>query len=393
MSEAVVHVATGVEERLSERSGPDQLRVGFVSFLFGEYSVRLASALAEHASVMLLLPEGMADPFLEYLDERVILRTFSRPRYRQPFRNLRLNRWVIRQLREFGADVIHFQQGSMWFNVSLQFERRLPVVLTVHDAEQHIGDKLSRKTPYCVWKMGFRRADRIITHSEYVKSALTEQLNIPAERVHVVPHVQIGQSGDNSVAFWPDDGKTVLFFGRIWPYKGLEYLIRAEPWITEKIPDVRIVIAGTGEDLAPYRKMMVHPERFTVLDRRIPEDEASRLFSEASVVVLPYIESSQSGVVPVAYSHGKPVVATTVGGLPEMVIDGVTGVLIPPRDERRLADAVVTLLSDDGLRRKMGRAGKKRLELDCAPAVVAQQTIEVFRRACSKHTAYKEFSE
>lgn len=351
----------------------DKMKVGFLSFTFGEYSVRLASALAEYASVLLLLPEDMADPYREHLDKRVVLRTFARPRFRQPFRNLRLNRWLIRQLRNFGTDVIFFQQGSMWFNISLMFERRLPVVLTVHDAEPHVGDRLSRKTPFFFWKLGFRRADRIITHSQYVKNQLNQCVGIPSSRITTIPHIQIGQSSGKTIA---DDGRTVLFFGRIWPYKGLEYLIRAEPWITEAIPDVRIVIAGTGEDLDRYRQAMVHPERFVVLNRRIPEDEADQLFQEASVVVLPYIESSQSGVIPVAYSHSKPVVATTVGGLPEMVADGVTGLLIPPRDERRLADAVVALLADDSLRIKMGRAGNRQLERECAPAVVAKQTLE-----------------
>ncbi|MGH9587127.1 MAG: glycosyltransferase family 4 protein [Acidobacteriaceae bacterium] len=357
------------------------MKIGFVSFLFGEYSVRLASALAEHASVMLLLPEGMADPFLEYLDERVILRTFRRPRYRQPLRNLRLNRWIFRQLREFGADVIHFQQGSLWFNLSLLLERRFPIVLTVHDAEQHVGDKLSQKTPYCIWKWGFHRADQIIVHSEFVKNQLTKQVGIPSSRITTVPHIQIGHGTEAAVDSL-DDGKTVLFFGRIWPYKGLEYLIRAERQITEKVPDVRIVIAGAGENFERYRQEMENPERFVVHNRRIPEDEAEQLFREASVVVLPYIESSQSGVIPVAYSHAKPVIATTVGGLPETVIDEVTGLLVPPRDERRLADAVVALLTNGDLRNRMGQEGKRRLERECAPDKVAQQTIDVFRCAC-----------
>jgi glycosyltransferase involved in cell wall biosynthesis len=77
----------------------------------------------------------------------------------------------------------------------------------------------------------------------------------------------------------------------------------------------------------------------------------------------------------------KPVVATTVGGLPEIVDDGRTGYLVPPRDERALAAALVRLLRDDVRRRQFGLNGKRKLEEECAPAVVARQTLDVYRKA------------
>src|SRR5438552_16759897 len=96
--------------------------------------------------------------------------------------------------------------------------------------------------------------------------------------------------------------QTVLFFGRIWEYKGLEYLIRAEPLITAEVPEARIVIAGEGEDFGRYRLLMDHPEHFVVYNEYIPDQQRSELFRQASLVVLPYIEASQSGVIPLAYS-------------------------------------------------------------------------------------------
>jgi glycosyltransferase involved in cell wall biosynthesis len=98
-------------------------------------------------------------------------------------------------------------------------------------------------------------------------------------------------------------------------------------------------------------------------------------------VVLPYVSATQSGVVPVAYSFGKPVVATTVGALPEYVDHGRTGLLVPPRDEKKLAAAVVQLLQDVDLRHTMGENGKRMLFEKCAPDVVARRTVEVYRRA------------
>src|SRR5512146_668340 len=97
---------------------------------------------------------------------------------------------------------------------------------------------------------------------------------------------------------------------------------------------------------------MVHPDRFLVLNDRICDEQRAELFRNASVVVLPYIEASQSGVVPLAYQYGKPVVATHVGGLPEAVENGRTGLVVPPRDERALASAILRLLGDAELRQR-----------------------------------------
>jgi len=147
------------------------------------------------------------------------------------------------------------------------------------------------------------------------------------------------------------------------------------------VPDARIVIAGEGEDFARYRRMMANPEQFIVRNEYVTDAERNELFRRASVVVLPYVEASQSAVIPVAYQSSKPVVATTVGGLPELVDHGRTGLLVPPRDERALAEAVVRILSDGDLRRRLGAGGRRKLDRECSPAAVANQTLEVYRRA------------
>jgi glycosyltransferase involved in cell wall biosynthesis len=97
--------------------------------------------------------------------------------------------------------------------------------------------------------------------------------------------------------------------------------------------------------------------------------------------VLPYIEASQSGVIPMAYTYGKPVIATTVGGLPESVVDGCTGYLVPPRDERALAEAILELLNDPSTRHRMGVNGQIKLKIENSAETVAAQTLEVYAQA------------
>ena len=360
------------------------MKVGLVSYDFGEYCVRLASALAPMADVALLLPSELAGPHLSALDPQVKFAPFAKPRLRQAGQQLRVSFDLMRHLKKFDPDVIHVQQGHLWFNTVLPLLRRYPLVLTVHDPRQHLGDHGGQKTPQAIMDFGFRRASRLIVHAEQSKQVVVRECGTSADIVDVVPHISLGTSPSTIP---PDNGSTILFFGRIWEYKGLEYLIRAEPLISAEIPHARIVIAGTGEDFARYRQMMIHPDRFTVYNEFIPEDRCNELFEQASVVVLPYVEASQSGVIPMAYTFMKPVVATRVGGLPEMVEDGRTGYLVPPRDERSLADAVIRLLRDKSLRRRLGLNGKRKLDAQCAPPVIAQQTFDVYNRALSRRRA------
>ena len=354
------------------------MKVAFVSYDFAEYCIRIVGALARNNEALLLLPESLAAPHLSKLQPEVNLQPFRKPRLRQPLLQMRTLGYLHRQINAFSPDVVHVQQGHPWFNLGLPWLRRFPVVLTVHDPRHHLGDRGGYKTPQTILDFGYRQADQLITHGEALKRVLVDKCRIRDEKVHVIPHVRIGEDTAEPAH---DDGASILFFGRLWEYKGLEYLIRAEPLITARVPTARIVIAGTGEDFARYRRMMVHPERFMVRNQYIPEQECTELFRKASIVVLPYIEASQSGVVPLAYTAGKPVVATAVGGLPEIVDHGQTGFLVPPRDENALANAIIRLLQDASLRRTFGMNGRRKIDAECSPEVVAEKTLSVYRHA------------
>lgn len=360
----------------------NRLRVAFISYNFGEYCVRLVNGLAEHADVLLVMPDQIIEPHQGKLSDSIMLLRFHNPRLRQPIRQICNIRRLISRIHEFNPDVIHYQGTHLWFDLALPRLRRYPLVFTVHDIRPHPGDRLSQKTPQWIENFARREAGELIVHTQYTRNLLLREWPRAAEKTSVIPHIQIGESASSSNA-WEDEN-LILFFGRIWEYKGLEYLIRAEPLITAKVPNARFLIAGEGEDFARYRRMMVHPDRFIVQNEFIPEDRATGYFRRASVVVLPYIEASQSGVIPKAYSAGKPVVATTVGGLPETVEHGGTGYLVPPRDSAQLAEAVTRLLLDEPLRRHMGANAKCKIEAECSPRVVAEKTMEIYRRAVQR---------
>ncbi len=359
------------------------MRIALISYDFGEYCTRLASALAQTEEVLLFLPQGEAGPYAHLLHPTVSLEPFSKPRLRQPILQVRSISAILRTVHTFSPHLVHFQHSHLWFNFALRYLKRYPLVLTVHDPVVHPGDRASAKIPQWVRAHGYHQGDEFIVHAESIKELCGKRLSIPAQSLHIVPHIRIGEEPEDTRG--QEEPFCILFFGRIWEYKGLEYLIKAEPLISEHVPEVKIIIAGQGEDFTRYQNMMVHPDRFAVYNEYISDEKRAELFQRASIVVLPYIEASQSGVIPIAYTFAKPVIATAVGGLPEAVDHGQTGYLVPPRDERALARAIIRLLQDSSLRQRMGLRGKKKLEAESGPEVVAQKTLAVYEKALHDH--------
>ena len=172
-----------------------------------------------------------------------------------------------------------------------------------------------------------------------------------------------------------------MFFGRIWKYKGLQYLIRAEPLVKAKIPDLKIIIAGEGEDFSPYDKMIVNREIYDIRNYRIPEDEVSFLFEKSTIVVLPYVEATQSGIIPIAFQFGRPLVSTRVGSLPDLIDDGKQGILVPPKDVKSLSKAIISILSDEEMLVRMSKNALKKYHNHLSPSSCNYHTLRAYRQA------------
>jgi glycosyltransferase involved in cell wall biosynthesis len=355
------------------------MRIVFLSYDFGEYSIHHASAMAQDHDVRLILAQDLAKPYENCLDPKVDYRPFKKHRLRQPFRQALSIRRLLRQIDEFQPDVVHVQRGHMWFNwVMPLLAKKYPVVLTIHDPRHHLGDKESQKTPQWLMDRGHRAAHRVIVHGESLRQPCVDQIGLCADHIHVVPHIAIGEA--RRVNNLPEREGQVLCFGRVYEYKGLDYFAKAEPLVRAEVEHGGFVIAGRGE-YTDYRQHIQDPSKFTILNEWIEDERRAELFQQSSIVVLPYVEATQSGVIPVAYQFAKPVVATKVGALADAVDDGVTGMLVPPRDEQALADAIIKLLRDKSLRHQMGLAGKQKLDTEQSPPVVAAETVKIYDRA------------
>jgi len=353
---------------------------------FCEYQAHLANALSRKNEVMLFLPtREMPMSIVGLVDEEVKLTLMKTDRSPHDPRAIVTLKNALQSIWRFRPDVAHMQLGGSSLDlVFLPILKRYPLVTTFHDVTLHLGEG-SRWGEF-VRSVVRKSADEIIVHGEFLKNEVMRIYGVRGQRVHSVP------MGDHrfekykglSIDSDEDEGYA-LFFGRILRYKGLEYLIKAEPMISKRISKAKIVIAGKCEDFGEYHALIGNrSDKFTVINRWISDDEASQLFRKSGVVVLPYIEASQSGVVLDAYGFGKPVIVTNVGSLSEVVEEGRTGFIVPARDPESLASAVAVLLADKRLRKEMGMNGFRKLTAELSWDSIASKTLEVYEKATRK---------
>lgn len=373
------------------------MKVLFLIRVHTYYCSELANALvAQDNDIAMILPsdggevpipEGKrpCDHIMSFLDSRVKTHFVDYPRgiLNIPASVLCASK-IAKLINDFRPDIIHTQDlGDYRIYLALLMLRKTALVNTVHDATSHPG-YIVKAVPRRLKNKLRGMADKLIVHGENIKSQLHEQGYKP-NKVAVVQH--------GSYTFYKkwaskvdEEPSTVLMFGKIHEYKGIKYLIEAEPLISARIPDVKIAIVGAGPYWQKLEPLIQNPERFELNIKTVMDEEIADIFQHATVVVLPYVEASQSGVLNIAYAFGKPVVVTNVGSLPEIVENGVTGLIVPPGDPVQLADAIVKLLENADLRKAMGAKGYERATTgDLSWSKVALETMKVYETAlCSK---------
>jgi glycosyltransferase involved in cell wall biosynthesis len=160
----------------------------------------------------------------------------------------------------------------------------------------------------------------------------------------------------------PAGRRTLLFFGLIRAYKGLQYLIEAMSIVREHMDCLLLVVGEFYEDKSKYLDLIERRslgEHVRVIDRYVPNEEVARYFVGSDVAVLPYVTATQSGIVQIAFGVGTPVITTRVGGLPEAVDDGVTGIVVEPENPAALAAAICRYY-EDGLQERFREQIERR---------------------------------
>jgi glycosyltransferase involved in cell wall biosynthesis len=364
-----------------------RLKVALMHFCFEDYTIELANALAELVDLTLIQPEKVANFCRDSLNDNVQVISFPKPRVRHPG-NLWAMSALMKIIQDLQPDVLHVQEtNDPWYDLTLLLNKMPPLVTTIHDVFRHPGDRQNIFGADYTKRISFYRSQQIIVHANFLKQILHQQFKLPPERVQVLSHGEFGNLYQRRSTF-PDvspEPYTLLFFGRVWPYKGLQYLLAALPIVAAKFPAVKLVIAGKGENLNNYFPQGYDPNQIEIINDFIPPSQVASIFQRSTIVVLPYIEASQSGVVSLAYGMEKVVISSAIGGLKEVIKSGQDGLLVPPGDVGALAAAIIELFSDQQLQTKLRAGTVARCTQDLDWHNVARQTVNVYHQAAYLH--------
>lgn len=277
------------------------------------------------------------------------------------------------------ADVVHLQ----WLTFPVVDVRLLPrdrpLVFTAHD----VPPREPRRGELAALRRLLGTVDAVIVHSRYGARALAEELEAPAERIHVVPHgvfdylTRLPAERPLEGELAAVEGPVILFFGLLRSYKGLDILLDA----FRHVEGAELWIVGLP--LMPLEELEARARgangRVRFLPRFVDDDEVPALFRRADVVALPYRQIDQSGVLHAALAFGRPLVLSRVGGFTELGDDHGAALLVEPGDADGLRAALQELVDDPDARARLGAAAAAAAARELSWEAVAERTLEVYR--------------
>ena len=283
-------------------------------------------------------------------------------------------------------DVIHFHAGRLvplyWPLIAGRLARIPTRILTLHNAARRRALLFAS-----LEKLALRSTGSIIVPSEYVKDSLLSYRRVPPEKVAVIPHgldlpecdAPRGRAGARRELKLPLEIPVVGIAGRLVYTKGADLLIRAAPRVRTRFPAVRFVLIGEGAEKNALRRLA---EAESVSDAVVftgYRSDARQLLPAFDILAAPSRDEGLSLSVLEAMGCGIPAVASRLGGIPSLLIDGVTGLLIPPDDFAALADALIRLLAEPQRADAMGRAARERARTHFLQETMLARTFALYR--------------
>ena len=250
-------------------------------------------------------------------------------------------------LKKIMPDVVHFN-NQIYFNHFYLFFTPLKKIISIHDPFPHSDDeivfnsltqKITRRLNYQLLKNYLLFNNKMA--DKYREVYRLKNAKIFSSKLGIYDYLT---SLSCAHINYEND---ILFFGRIAKYKGLDTLLAAFQKVLEKKPSAKLTIAGSGTPDFNLFGYDFPKGSFTFINRYIEGPELSGLIRGSKIVVCPYKDATQSGVVMSAFAFCKPVVATKVGALPEMIENGVSGLLVNPDNPKQLSDAILFLLNNE----------------------------------------------
>lgn len=241
-------------------------------------------------------------------------------------------------------DVIHLTWPANVYEFIIYMLKR-KIILTVHDPFPHTG--LDTRIVRLRRKVAFRCVPHFIILNKAQREKFLSFYHLPSSavidsRLSCYTYLNMVEQDMTTVP----EQKYILFAGKISKYKGVEYLLEAMKKVHDTFPDIKLVVAGGGKyhfDISEYAALPY----IDIRNRFIPDEELVALMKKTQFMVCPYTDATQSGVIMSSFTFGTPVIATKVGGLPEMLGNGKYGMLVKEKDTDALYQGICSLLSDE----------------------------------------------
>jgi len=260
-------------------------------------------------------------------------------------KNLFLSFKLAEKLRNY--DVIHFNGTNGVLPVLIFLLRNKKLVFTIHDIHTHSGERTRYNFAEKLNGYIIRSKYPLIVQNRSDHEDLVRKYANVSEKIKFIPFGVLDIYREFIGAKQGAKPSDLLFFGRISPYKGIECLVTAIAKLKASGIGFKTIIAGNGKicfDTSRFAELNI-----TLINRYIPNSELVGLIMGAKIVLCPYTDATQSGVVMTAFALHKPVIASAVGSFPEVIKDGVTGFLVPPQNTDALAAKIEQLISDKNL--------------------------------------------
>lgn len=267
--------------------------------------------------------------------------------------------WInsARKIKKLKPDYIIMQWWHPYFSPCYtglsMLTRKIPKIFVCHNVFPHERFPLDKFLTRTV----LRKGKAYITHSAMDAEDLKEIVAVPNYETTVLPvhnsfkMKNLTKPQARLAANVAEDKKILLFFGFVRDYKGLRHIINAMPEIVKYDSNIRLMIVGEfRSDKEHYLEQIKNlgvGDNIDIVDGYIPDSGIEKYFAASDLIVLPYESATQSGIVQIAYGFEKPVIATNVGGLPEVIADGKTGYIVEPKNPKALTEAVIRFFDEN----------------------------------------------
>jgi glycogen(starch) synthase len=310
---------------------------------------------------------------------------------------LALNRIVKQISLQSRIDIIEYPNFEGTGLLSTIANRSIPAVVRMSTSSQETGiidgNSSDRWNQWAVWreKSLCRLADSLVTHSRAHEMHMRSELGLKDRQINIVPiGIDIVQ---NSNVHKGNKSKTVVYLGRLEKRKGTIDLLHAIPYVLEKHPDTNFVFIGSDRPHAPNNRRFrtyfreeysnIGEDRVRFLGR-LPQVEVDQWLKNADVFVAPSLYESFGMIYIEAMQWGTPVIGTTAGGIPEIITNDETGLLVEPANPDDLGRAICRLLDSDELRLRLAHNGYWHVRKEYSIGKMADRTLDVYKEAISK---------